>query len=414
MRKIKIIVSACIIIIAGILVFLSLRGSGIHKKDSDAVAKNTIADTTQSIPASDAGGKQDEWGEFKEEVPTVDIPHDKQQLIGVQTTEAIVKPLWKTIRTVGRVESDERKITTVNIKVEGWVEKLYADFTGKPVKKGDLIADIYSPELVSTQLEFINLLKWKDEKGHRFQRNVEFRWGDRYGTTGQMLTFDIEALLLVAKERLMLWEIPDDQIKKIEETKEPIKILQLRSPVNGFVLEKPVVKGTRVAPGDKIVDIVDLSTVWIIADIYEPDLPLVRVGQQAKIALSYYPGKTFNAKIEFIYPFLAEQTRSAKVRFSVPNSHTVLKPQMFTTVEIAVDLGKRLVIPDSALLDSGKRQIVYVDQGEGFFEPRAVTTGLRSDGNVEVLQGLKAGERVASSAAFLIDSESKLRGIVRE
>ena len=243
--------------------------------------KTHIADTTQSIPASDAGGKQDDWGEFEKEVPTVDIPHDKQQLIGVQTTEAIVKPLWKTIRTVGRVESDERKITTVNIKVEGWVEKLYADFTGKPVKKGDLIADIYSPELVSTQLEFINLLKWKDEKGHRFQRNVEFN-GHRFGTTGQMLTFDIEALLLVAKERLMLWEIPDDQIKKIEETKKPIKILQLRSPVNGFVLEKPVVKGTRVAPGDKIVDIVDLSTVWIIADIYEPDLPLVRVGQQAR------------------------------------------------------------------------------------------------------------------------------------
>jgi len=414
MRKNRIIFAVCIIIAAGILVFFFLTVSGIHKKNSNVVAKNTIADTTQSIPASDAGEKQDDWGEFEKEVPTVDIPHDKQQLIGVRTTEAIVKPLWKTIRTVGRVESDERKISTVNIKVEGWVEKLYADFTGKPVKKGDLIADIYSPELVSTQLEFINLLKWKDEKGHRFQRNVEFRWGDRYGTTGQMLTFDIEALILVAKEKLMLWEIPDDQIKKIEETKEPIRILQLRSPVNGFVLEKPVVKGTRIAPGDKIVDIVDLSTVWIIADIYEPDLPLVRVGQQAKITLSYYPGKTFSSKIEFIYPFLAEQTRSAKVRFSVPNSRTVLKPQMFTTVEIAVDMGKRLVIPDSALLDSGKRQIVYVDQGDGFFEPREVTTGLRSDGNVEVLQGLNAGERIASSAAFLIDSESKLRGIVRE
>ncbi len=414
MKKNKIILAVCIGIAGGLLVFLSLSGFSFHKKNSDAAAKNATTDTTQGNPASDAGGKQNDWGEFGEDVPVVDIPPDKQQLIGVQITEASVIPLWKTIRTVGRVESDERKITTVNLKVEGWVEKLYTDFAGKPVKKGDLIADIYSPELVSTQLEFINLLKWKEEKGHRFQRNVEFRWGDRYGTTGQMLTFDIEALILVAKQKLMLWEIPDDQIKKIEDTKEPIKILQLRSPTTGFVLQKPVVKGTRVSPGDKIVDLVDLSTVWIIADIYEPDLPLIKVGQQAKITLSYFPDKTFHSKIDFIYPFLAETTRSAKVRFSVPNPRTDLKPQMFTTVEITIDLGKRLTIPENAVLDSGKRQIVYVDKGGGSFEPREIATGVRTNGLVEVLRGLKAGERVASSAAFLIDSESKLRGIVQE
>ncbi|MDQ7787420.1 MAG: efflux RND transporter periplasmic adaptor subunit [Thermodesulfovibrionales bacterium] len=414
MRKNKIILAICVVIVGGFLVFLSFAGFGVHEKNSDAVAKNTITDRTLGIPAADAVGKQTDRSEFGEDVPTVDIPPDKQQLIGVQITEAALKPLWKTIRTVGRIESDERKITTINIKVEGWVEKLYADFAGKPIKKDDLIADIYSPELVSTQLEFINLLKWKEEKGHRFQRNVEFQWGDRYGTTGQMLTFDIEALILVAKQKMMLWEIPVDQINKIEETKEPVKILTVRSPVNGFILQKPVVKGTRVLPGDKIVDIVDLSSVWIIADIYEPDLPLIKTGQQAKITLSSFPQKTIHSKIDFIYPFLAEATRSVKVRFSVPNPRTELKPQMFTTVEITIDLGKRLAIPESAVLDSGKRQLVYVDKGEGLFEPREIAAGVRANGLVEVLRGLKAGERVASSATFLIDSESKLQGIVQE
>jgi Cu(I)/Ag(I) efflux system membrane fusion protein len=175
-----------------------------------------------------------------------------------------------------------------------------------------------------------------------------------------------------------------------------------------------VVKGTRVSPGDKIVDIVDLSTVWIIADIYEPDLPLIKVGQEARISLSYFPDKKFSSKIDFIYPFLSEKTRTAKVRFSVKNPRTVLKPQMFTTVEIAVSLGNRLAVPESAVLDSGKRQLVYVDRGEGYFEPRVIVTGLRAGGMVEVLRGLKAGERVASAAAFLIDSESRLQGIVQE
>jgi Cu(I)/Ag(I) efflux system membrane fusion protein len=260
----------------------------------------------------------------------------------------------------------------------------------------------------------VNLLQWKEEKGHRIQRNIEFRWGDRYGTTGQMITFDIEALLQVARQRMKFWDITEDQINTLEKTRETFRTFMLRSPVSGYIVQKPVVKGTRVTPGDKIVDVVDLSSVWIIADIFEPDLPLVKVGQKAKITLSYFPDKTFSANIDFIYPFIAEETRSVKVRFTVPNQQMLLKPQMFTTVEIAVDMGKRLAIPDSAVLDSGKRQLVYVDKGNGYFEPRVITTGLRADGMVEVLRGLKSGERVASSAAFLIDSEAKLRGIVQE
>jgi Cu(I)/Ag(I) efflux system membrane fusion protein len=403
-----------LILIAGILVYVGGTGDGKAQKKS-AGPPDTHSEQAADSGVSSSGSSGAQVNESTEEAPLVEIPSDKQQLIGVKLIEAAFKPLSKTIRTVGRVESDERKITTVNLKVEGWIEKLYADFSGKYVKKGNPIADIYSPELLSTQLEFVNLLKWKDEKGgQKIQRNIEFRWGDRYGTTAQMVSFDIDAVMKVAKQKLMLWEIPEEQIKQLEETREPVKTFTVHSPVNGYIVQKPVVRGTRVTPGEKIVDVQDLSSVWIIADIFEPDLPLIKVGQTAKITLSYFPDKTFSAKIDFIYPFVAEQTRSVKVRFTVPNQQMLLKPQMFTTVEIAVDMGKRLAIPDSAVLDSGKRQLVYVDKGNGYFEPRVIATGLRADGMVEVLRGLKPGERVASSAAFLIDSEAKLRGIVQE
>jgi membrane fusion protein, copper/silver efflux system len=413
MKKQRVLFAIVLIIVAGLLIYAGIAGIAKAQK-KNAGSADMHSETSPDFSASSSGRTETQADEATEETPMVEVPPDKQQLIGVKLTEAAFKPLSKTIRTVGRVESDERKITTVNIKVEGWIEKLHADYSGKYVKKGAPIAEIYSPELLSTQLEFINLLKWKDEKGHRLQRNVEFTWGDRYGTTAQMLTFDIEAVLKVAKQKLMLWEIPEAQINKIEATKEPMKTFTVNSPVNGYILQKPVVKGTRLSPGDKIVDMVDLSSVWIIADVFEPDLLHVKVGQKAKITLSYFPDKTFSAKIDFIYPFLAEETRSAKVRFSLPNPQMLLKPQMFTTVEIAVDLGKRLAVPDSAVLDSGKRQLVYVDKGDGYFEPRVIVTGLRADGMVEVLRGLKPGERVVSSAAFLIDSESKLRGITQE
>jgi Cu(I)/Ag(I) efflux system membrane fusion protein len=322
-----------------------------------------------------------------------------------------VLPLKKILRTIGRVEFDERKLTTVNVKVEGWVEKLYADYTGKYVKKGEPLAEIYSPELMSTQLEFVNLLEWKKDKSHRFQRNVEFEWGDRFGTTAKVLTFDLEAVIQVAKQKLALWEIPEEDIKKLEEGNEPAKTMTLRAPSSGYVFQKPAFKGTRVSPGDKIFDIVDLSSVWIIADIYEYEIPFVKVGQKARITLSYFPGKEFVSKVDFIYPSLSGQTRTAKARFVVPNPDVVLKPQMFANVEMEVDLGERLAIPATAALDTGTRQVVYVETGEGNFIPRQVKLGNRADEMVEVMGGLKPGERVASAAVFLIDSEAKLKGI---
>jgi Cu(I)/Ag(I) efflux system membrane fusion protein len=229
-----------------------------------------------------------------------------------------------------------------------------------------------------------------------------------------MLTFDYEALIQVAQQKMKFWDLTDEQIQKIQKSGEPIRTFTLYSPADGYVLQKPAIQGKRVEPGEKLFDIVDLSTIWVISDIYAYELPLIKVGQTAKIVLSHFPGKEFSSKIDYIYPTLSGETRTAKVRFIIPNSDGQLKPQMFTNVELKIDLGKRLVIPEDAIIDTGTRQVVYVEKGEGYFEPRQVTLGLRADGWVEVIKGLKAGEKVSGSANFLIDSEIKLKGVLEE
>jgi Cu(I)/Ag(I) efflux system membrane fusion protein len=371
---------------------------------------------SKSLPAQRELSKANPEGtsgpaEPKEEEETVEIPPERQQLIGVRTIEASVKSLEKIIRTVGRIEYDERKLATISSKVEGWIEKLHVDYTEKHVNRGEPLADIYSPELFATQLEYLNLLKWKHEKAHRFQRNLEFRWGDRYGTTGQMITFDIDALIQVAQQRMKFWDITDEQIKEIEENGEPMRTFTLHSPVTGYVVQKPALKGKRFEAGEGLFDIADLSSLWIIADIYAHELPMIKTGQTAQIGLSFFPGKEFSSKVDYIYPTLSGSTRTAKVRFILPNRDGLLKPQMFTDVEIKIDLGKRLIIPSDAVIDTGTKQVVYMDKGEGYFEPREVTLGMRADEMVEVIKGLKAGEKVATAANFLIDSEAKLKGI---
>ena len=228
----------------------------------------------------------------------------------------------------------------------------------------------------------------------------------------KLLARDAEAVLEAARQRLRLWDISEKQIGKIEESGKTIRTLTIYSPVNGYVVQKMALQGMKVMPGEKLFDVADLSQVWIIADIYEYELPLIKIGQTAKINLSYFPGKEFTAKIDYVYPTLSADTRTAKIRFTIPNPGAQLKPQMFSDVEVKVDLGKRLAIPDDAVIDTGVRQVVYVDKGDGYFEPREVKLGLRAEGFREVLAGLKAGEKVASSATFLIDSEAQLKGVV--
>lgn len=336
----------------------------------------------------------------EDEAPTVEIPTDKQQMIGVKTVEVKIQPLQKIIRTVGRIEYDERRLATVNTKFEGWIEKLHIDYTGKYVKKGEPLAEIYSPELIATQQELINLLKWKQSAISNQQSAI-----------GGMLAKDAETIVEAAKQRLRLWDISENQIRKIEETGKPIRTLTIYSPVNGYVVQKMALQGMRVMPGEKLFDIADLSSVWLIADIYEYELPFVKEGQRAAISLSYFPGKEIASRIEYVYPALSGDTRTVKIRFTIPNPGGRLKPQMFANVEVKVDLGKKLAIPEEAVIDTGIRQVVYVDKGDGYFEPRQVMLGMKTEGLWEVIQGLKAGERAASSATFLIDAEAKLKGV---
>jgi len=336
-------------------------------------------------------------GEVTEVAPeTVEIAPERQQFIGVKFETVQKRMLDKVIRTVGRIEYDEKRIGTVSPKIGGWIEDLYVDFTGQFVRKGEPLLTIYSPELVSTQEEYLLALKAKQDWSKSPFAEVS--------EGGNLLAMS-------ARRRLKLWDINDAQIKALEEGREPQKTLTLYSPFTGYVLEKMINKGQFVDAGMAIYKIADLSTIWVIADIYEYELPLIRLGQAARVRLSYLPGKEFATKIDYIYPALSGESRTARVRLVMPNPGGNLMPQMFTNIEIKIDLGKRLAVPGEAVIDTGTRKIVYVDKGEGNFEPREVVTGLRADKMVEVLQGLKEGERVASSANFLIDSEAQLRGV---
>jgi Cu(I)/Ag(I) efflux system membrane fusion protein len=405
-RNLIIIIALGLLLVSGIFFYFLkstslktfLQGKAVESAKSQSASEHKGHGEGQ---ISQTVKEQSKEQKETEEAPTVEISPEKQQLIGVKTVEVSIKPFQKIIRTVGRIEYDERKLTTINTKIEGWIEKLFVDYTGRYVKKGEPLAEIYSPELYATQQEFINLLKWSSKSEIRNSKSeIE-----------HMLSNDAEKLLEAARQRLRLWDITDDQIKKVEETKRPIRTLTLHSPVNGYVIQKTALQGMKVMPGEKLFDVADLSTVWIISDIYEYELPLIKVGETAVISLSYFPGKEFLSKIEYVYPSLSGETRTAKVRFTLSNPGGQLKPQMFTTVELKISLGKKLAIPDDAVIDTGTRQIVYVDKGEGYFEPREVMLGVRAEGLREVLMGLKAGEKVASSATFLIDSEAQLKGV---
>ena len=406
-RKMIIIV-ICLLVAASALSYIIYPGS--WKKVAEKIGITKVEKTAPAAPSGHQHGGppvsaatrtvQESAPQAPAEAPTVEIPEDKQKLIGLTTVKAAIKPLQKVIRTVGRIEFDEKKLATANTKIEGWIEKLYVDYTGRYVKKGEPLAEIYSPELVATQKEFLNTLRWSSQGKEVKDERVSL-----------LLTKDAASILEAAKERLRLWDISDEQIAQIEKTGKPVRTLTIYSPVSGYVIQKTAVQGMRVMPGEKLFDVVDLSSVWIVSDIYEYDLPLIKIGQMARISLSYFPGKEFSSRVDYVYPSLAGDTRTAKARFTIPNPDGVLKPQMFTNVEIKIDLGSRLAVPTAAVIDTGVRQIVYVDKGEGNFEPREVELGLRSEDLVEILRGLKVGEKVAASANFLVDSEAQLKGI---
>jgi len=366
-----------------------------HGTGSPAPAKST--DDFDQLKGLTLESIQKE-GKVQEIAPgTVQISPERQQLIGVRFGTVEPRTLQKVIRTVGRIDYDEKRIGIVSPKISGWIEELYVDFTGQFVRKGDPLLTIYSPDLVSTQEEYLLALKARqDWSKSPFSEVAE---------SGMLLAES-------ARRRLKLWDISDAQIKALEETREPKKTLTLYSPFTGYVLEKMVNKGRFVDAGMSLYKIADLSVVWLIADIYESELPVIRLGQPATIQMAYYPGEVFTGKAIYIYPYLDAQTRTAKVRYEFANPHGKLKPEMFANVEITVRLGDKLAVPEGAVIDTGVRKVVIVDRGSGYFEPREVRLGVKAGDVFEVLCGLKSGERVVTSANFLIDSESKLKEAV--
>ncbi len=339
-----------------------------------------------------------------ESSPQIEIPLDKQRLIGVKIGKVQVIDLRKTIRTTGKLDFDERSNVVITSKIGGWVERLYVDYTGKYVKKGEPLLEIYSQELLAAQQEYINLIRWESKyEGRESKSEIE-----------TLFRKDQRALAEAAHARLKTWHMTDDQIKSLRDSGKPYRTFTLYSEHEGYTTRKDVTLGMRINAGERLFTITDTKNLWVIADIYEYDIPYVKTGMPVVIRLSYMPEREFRTVIEFIHPLIAGDTRTSKARMTIKNpTGDILKAQMLTEVEIRIDLGKRLTVPEDALIDTGKRRVVYVDKGNGYFEPRTVITGIKTDGMVEILKGLKAGDRIALSANFLIDSESKLKGIAQ-
>lgn len=321
----------------------------------------------------------------------------KVQKLGVKTEVAGLRSLDRVVRASGRIEPDERRIYDIAPKFEGYVERLLVNATGQPVRKGQPLFEVYSPELVSAQREYA----------------IAAQGVDSLKGAGGEAQAGMQALAAASLARLKNWDISAAQVKALAKSGETKRSLSFLSPVTGVVTEKKAVQGMRFMPGDTLYQVTDLSSVWVLADVFEQDIGQVKPGAQARIRIDAYPGKTFEGAISYVYPTLNSQTRTVPVRIHLSNPGGLLKPGMFAQVELPVgSAAKLLTVPVSAVIDSGTRQIVLVQAGEGLFEPRPVKLGARSDDYVEVLDGVRAGERVVVAANFLIDAESNLEAAI--
>ncbi len=325
----------------------------------------------------------------------VKIDPSTVQNIGVKTAVVERRPLSRTVRTVGRVDYNETRMTDVNTKVMGWVEKLFVNYTGQSVVKGQPLLELYSPELVAAQEEYLTALDY-----HR--RLAE--------SASEEIAAGAMDLLRSAKQRLLYWDILESQIAELERTRQVERTMTIHSPQEGVVVHKAVFDGAHIKVGQHLYRIGDLSQVWVYADIYEYELPWIEVGQEAEVELSYEPGKTFRGKVTYIYPFLESKTRTVKVRMAFPNPEMKLKPEMYANVKIRPMVSRdAVVVPTQAVIRSGERNVIILDLDEGRFLPREVVLGVEANGFTEVIEGLGEGERIVTSAQFLIDSESNLK-----
>ena len=325
------------------------------------------------------------------------ISTEKIQKLGVRTEAALLRSLDKTVRAAGRVEPDERRLFTIASKFEGYVERLHVNVTGQPLAKGQSLFEVYSPELVSAQREYA----------------IAVQGVDALKEAGGQAQAGMKQLAESSLQRLRNWDVSDEQIKALARTGAAQRTLTFRSPAAGIVMEKKAVQGMRFMPGEMLYQVADLSAVWVVADVFEQDISLVKTGAKARIRINAYPDKEFSGTVTYVYPTLKPETRTVQVRVELANPGLLLKPAMFAQVEVAVSAKTKVVtVPLSAVIDSGTRQIVLISLGEGRFEPHPVKLGSRSDSHVEVLEGVKEGELVVVAANFLIDAESNLKAAV--
>jgi multidrug efflux pump subunit AcrA (membrane-fusion protein) len=319
------------------------------------------------------------------------IDEARRQLIGVRTEPVVEAPMRNSFRAVGRVTYDESSLADVNLKVRGWITKLYVNQTGQRVARGQTLFTMYSPELYNAEQDFLLGTK---------RTGV----GPPSGDGGSRLDLFAGA----SRQRLHLLGLDDAQIEAIAQSGKPSEDLAIPSPANGFVIEKNVVEGAAVDAGMKLYRIAALSKVWVEADVFESDLAHVRAGQHARVTLDYLPGRSYDAKVAYVYPYLDPATRTGRVRLELANKELDLRPGMYASVELSSDLGPRLQVPTAAVVYTGPRRLVFVDLGNGRFRPGEVVVGTESNGMYEVLSGLKAGDSVATSGVFLIAAEARI------
>jgi Cu(I)/Ag(I) efflux system membrane fusion protein/cobalt-zinc-cadmium efflux system membrane fusion protein len=324
-----------------------------------------------------------------------------QQSMGVRTATVQARDLHRSVRAIGLVTFDEARQYVVNSKIEGWIERLYINQSGQPVRRGQPLLEIYSPDLVAAQQEY--LLALESSKRLTQSSLPEIADGGK-------------RLLDASRNRLRYWDISEQQIDQLEQTKQVKKTLTLYSPYGGIVTMKKALQGMRVMAGEELLQIADLSQVWVNAELYEQDLPWVKVGQRARVELPYATGKVLEGKVDYIYPYLAGETRTVKARIVFANPGLELKPEMYANVQITTEaVTGVLAIPADAVLRSGQGAIVFVARGEGKFDPRPVETGASGDdGYVQIRSGLNSGDNVVTSAQFMFDSESKLREAIEK
>lgn len=372
----QILLAASMVLVAVVVVAVGFRGG-----EADAAQEGAMEGHDHAAMTARAG-----------QMSPVALDAEAARRIGVTfaTVERTILPRY--VRTVGTVVWDETRLATVNPKVEGWVEKLHVDFTGAPVRAGAPLMEVYSPPLVSAQEELILAARLVRE-----------------AAASGRASGNAEDLLAAARRRLAYWDIPEDEIRRIEERGEPSKTLTLRAPASGVVVEKAVVEGDRIMPGMTLFRIADLSRVWIEAEVFEKDLAHVRTGMGALVSFEAFPGETFRGSVTYVYPTVSVQSRTARVRIELPNAGLRLKPGMYAQLTLDVPPTEpTLVVPRSAVLETGQRTLVFVQDASGTLLPREVRTGIASGESVEILDGLAEGDRVVSSAAFLVDAESNL------